>query len=265
MAGNQLIRRSDVVNPTQRLVPDSARRVECGDVFGCRRVVGEPFYEFVRGKQRQSVMVECKCKHTSTVRVDSLLAGASCCRGCNTPAGNPRAADLSGVTRDWLWQRYVVEDVGVRGVAALLGCASRTAGRLLRAHRIAVRRARIGQKWTGCGDMSGTYWTALVQRAARFNWSVGITKQDAWELFLTQNRRCYFTGVLLTFRKSTRDPTEQTASLDRLDSACGYVRGNVAWVHKRVNEMKMCDSPLDFITWCRRVVAHADSQQKATQ
>lgn len=173
-----------------------------------------------------------------------------------------KAADLSLATKEWLRQKYVVEDVGIRAISKLLHCSPKTVSSILRANGFTVNRARIGRKWTGCGDISGTYWTALVNRARRCGWEVRITKQDAWNLFQSQNGLCHFTGVPLGFSKSTRDPTEQTASLDRLNSTLGYVPGNVVWVHKRVNWMKGDALPVDFVSWCRLVVSHHEKEQK---
>lgn len=44
-----------------------------------------------------------------------------------------------------------------------------------------------------------------------------------------------------------------TASLDRIDSSKGYIEGNVQWVHKRINKMKLDDSDTEFIEWCRLI------------
>jgi hypothetical protein len=48
-----------------------------------------------------------------------------------------------------------------------------------------------------------------------------------------------------------------TASLDRIDSAKGYLNGNVQWIHKDLNRMKQEFSDEKFLDWCRRVVQHA--------
>lgn len=47
-----------------------------------------------------------------------------------------------------------------------------------------------------------------------------------------------------------------SASLDRKDSALGYISGNVQWVHKRINLMKGPMSDTEFIDWCKLVAAH---------
>jgi hypothetical protein len=56
-------------------------------------------------------------------------------------------------------------------------------------------------------------------------------------LFRTQEGKCAFTGLPLTFSSRTRS-LAGTASIDRINSARGYYAGNVQWVHKELNMMK---------------------------
>ena len=44
-----------------------------------------------------------------------------------------------------------------------------------------------------------------------------------------------------------------TASLDRIDSNLGYVKGNVQWVHKHINVMKNIFNQDMFIFLCNQV------------
>ena len=44
-----------------------------------------------------------------------------------------------------------------------------------------------------------------------------------------------------------------TASLDRIDSSKGYVKGNVQWVHKDVNFMKRTLNQQTFVNWCKKI------------
>jgi len=55
-----------------------------------------------------------------------------------------------------------------------------------------------------------------------------------------------------------KDDSEKTASLDRIDSNYekGYLRGNVQWVHKDINRLKMNRSDDSFIAICARVFFH---------
>lgn len=45
----------------------------------------------------------------------------------------------------------------------------------------------------------------------------------------------------------------QTASLDRIDSSKGYIEGNVQWLHKDINQMKINFNQKDFIKYCKLI------------
>jgi hypothetical protein len=51
--------------------------------------------------------------------------------------------------------------------------------------------------------------------------------------------------------------SETTASLDRIDSSKGYIEGNLQWVHKDVNIMKMDLSQVEFIDYCVKVALYS--------
>lgn len=67
-------------------------------------------------------------------------------------------------------------------------------------------------------------------------------------LWGTQIGRCALSGITLSDKK-----TEETYSLDRIDSSKGYFPDNVQLVHKTINMMKGSLSDDDFRMWCRRV------------
>jgi hypothetical protein len=89
-------------------------------------------------------------------------------------------------------------------------------------------------------------------RLRKIHWS--LSPEYLWELFLKQGRRCSFTGMELVFARNYRNNKMQTASLDRIDSAKGYIQGNVQWVHKTVNFMKQALNDENFIDICRKIV-----------
>lgn len=111
------------------------------------------------------------------------------------------------------------------------------------------------KKWKGYGDISGSYWYLIIHRAKRFNREISITIEQAWNMFLTQNKKCYLTGLPLTFTNNYRNSKkEQTASLDRIDSSKGYTIDNVCWIHKDIQPMKMDLNLKDFISYCKLIV-----------
>ena len=83
--------------------------------------------------------------------------------------------------------------------------------------------------------------------------------QDAWEIFLKQNKKCFYTGLKITHTKYLKRINNKniyslgTASIDRKNSKLGYTKENIQWVHKDVNYMKMNLSEKYFIKLCKLI------------
>lgn len=108
----------------------------------------------------------------------------------------------------------------------------------------------------GYGEISGKYWGLIKTRAKRRNYDINITIEEAWKLFLKQNRKCALSGIPIKFVNSNKKASETTASLDRKDSSKGYVINNVQWVHKKINIMKNVYSHEEFVYLCKQVSIH---------
>jgi hypothetical protein len=116
--------------------------------------------------------------------------------------------------------------------------------------------------WSGHGEISSTWFSAVKRRANRDRKGmnavpvrIDITIEDCWELFKEQDRKCVYTGLVLHFpvnstHKANRDAT---ASLDRIDSSKGYVKGNIQFVHKHINMMKNTYEEDYFLEMCHLV------------
>lgn len=116
------------------------------------------------------------------------------------------------------------------------------------------------KQWTGCGELTGRLWGQIVRGS---NGSKGrapipliLTIEQAWELFLKQDRRCALSGELLTL--PPRYNQRGTASLDRIDSSGPYSVENVQWVHKDINLMKNRLTQDRFVHLCRQVAGACD-------
>lgn len=102
--------------------------------------------------------------------------------------------------------------------------------------------------WTSPNAISSTYWTALTTAAARRGLRFTLRIEGAYELFRRQEGRCELSGMKIVLN--------DTASLDRIDSAKGYTDGNVQWLHKDINRLKS-DWPEDrFIEMCGMVTKY---------
>lgn len=106
--------------------------------------------------------------------------------------------------------------------------------------------------WKGTCEFSITYFNSIKNTAIKRKLEFNISPEYIQDLFNKQNKRCKYTNIELNLLKFDRNPT-QTASLDRIDSKKGYVEGNVQWVHKDINFMKMALSHNKFIELCKLV------------
>jgi dCMP deaminase len=114
----------------------------------------------------------------------------------------------------------------------------------------------LDHRWIRCGDIPLSHLNSIKQNATKRNLEYRVYPKYLWELFLQQNRRCPLTGDILIFTPE-RDAGGTrsiftTASLDRIDSNIGYIEGNVRWVHKIVNKMRLNMTDEEFLNWCKK-------------
>lgn len=120
--------------------------------------------------------------------------------------------------------------------------------------QIQQKRGQNHGLWTGYKDISGQYFSSFKCKAIKKNIPFHLTIEELWELFEKQGGRCRLTNIDLKFEQSRKlCGSNQTASLDRIDSSKGYTIDNVQWIHKTVNLMKNVLSQADFINWCKLV------------
>jgi phosphopantetheine adenylyltransferase len=116
-----------------------------------------------------------------------------------------------------------------------------------------IKSNKKHHSWRGYEDIPLNFFTSIKRGAKSRNYKFDITIEELWNMFLMQDKKCALSGLDLKFSKTTRDKTLQTASVDRIHRNLGYVKGNVQWVHKRINLMKNVLSDKDFIFFCQMV------------
>lgn len=118
--------------------------------------------------------------------------------------------------------------------------------------------ASKSKHWRGYGEIHAALFTRIKWCARKKNYRFDITKKFIWELFLKQNRKCAISGVDITLPKRIADMKHglMTASLDRIDSTKGYIKGNVQWVHKDLQRMKWEFNELKFYEWIKIIYQH---------
>lgn len=104
--------------------------------------------------------------------------------------------------------------------------------------------------WRGFELISGTYWGQVKKGAEKRGLEMTVTIEDAWKQYEKQNGHCALSGVEIGFGE------DQTASLDRIDSALGYTKSNVQWLHRDVNCMKWDLNQDKLVEWCELICKH---------
>lgn len=123
--------------------------------------------------------------------------------------------------------------------------------------KIEINKNTGSNSFTGVGELSSSYWANVKKGAEKRELEFSITIEYTWELLKKQEFKCALTGLPISCtRNYGKQPTLQTASLDRRDSSKGYVEGNVQWLHKIVNCMKNDWSNEEFIALCEMVDKH---------
>lgn len=103
--------------------------------------------------------------------------------------------------------------------------------------------------WKGTGNIPISYFRKLETRSLEKNLEFNIDYEYIDNLLTNQKNLCAISNVDIYLNKFNK-----TASLDRIDSSKGYIKGNVHWVHKTINQMKWDIDLSNFIEWCRKIV-----------
>lgn len=117
------------------------------------------------------------------------------------------------------------------------------------------RKGQESPNYKGIGTLSKTHWYNIKYSAERRNLPFKISMADAWNLYLSQNKKCIYTGWDIVFGSVYRN-IQTTASLDRIDSSKGYLIDNVQWVHVDVNYMKSDICPNQFLKICKAIASN---------
>lgn len=199
---------------------------------------------------------ECSCGNITIVSSNNLKRGKVKSCGCrstlfkNDETGNKYGKLLvigpSNKGGWWKWECDCGNSGEHRGAtirkASSCGCK--------------MEYGRNNKNWTGYKDIDGKYWRNIIASAKRRNLDFSIDLEYVWGLYESQNKRCAISGLPISFKYEGNRKIKRTASIDRIDSYEGYVKGNVQWLHQDINYMKRKLKDSDFIELCKSVAQH---------
>jgi hypothetical protein len=117
----------------------------------------------------------------------------------------------------------------------------------------ARKRGKEHKLYSGYEEIRSEYWSRVLRGAKDRGIDVKITIEEAWDIFLQQNRKCALSGEILYFPYTRKTSKYSTASLDRIDSNGHYEKHNIQWIHKKLNTMKMNMTEHEFLNWCKKI------------
>ena len=104
------------------------------------------------------------------------------------------------------------------------------------------------KKRTGYMDITGTYWSILRTNINRLGKFFNIRIEEAWDIYLKQNKKCFYSGVDLFFNGYDSIIDElSNAKLILIDPDGEYEKDNVRWVSIEIAKMKNSLSEKEFI------------------
>lgn len=136
----------------------------------------------------------------------------------------------------------------------LCDCGVTTQVSTIRLRQGSISSCNCNQHKTGAGvhnfsgyeDITGTKWNSIKYNAISRGLVFEITKEDVWECYLIQGKRCELSDLPVSFK-------DNTASVDRKDNAIGYTKNNIQIVHKDINIMRNKFSMYYFIKICMAI------------
>lgn len=112
------------------------------------------------------------------------------------------------------------------------------------------------------GDLSPAYFRRCKDSSLERHHVFSVSMKYVWDTYIKQKGRCAITGVPIKFIADNNHGGFQTASIDRIDSKKGYVKGNIQIVHKTINVIKWTLTMEEFEYWITMVYKHKKLHKK---
>lgn len=109
-------------------------------------------------------------------------------------------------------------------------------------------------------NISGVWFGQNKKNARIRNLKFDLSIRYLNNLLIKQDFKCALSNVKIKIIQGRRSP-KTTASLDRIDSSKGYIKGNVQFVHKYVNLMKQDFKQDEFIQLCKLVYENSKKHE----
>lgn len=218
--------------------------IKIGDIYNDVQVLSKT----KKYQNKNAVLCLCKCGKKRHIRVDELIMYYdTLCRCKIKPIIN-----IQDIIDDY--NNYK----SLRKIATKYQIHIRTILTILRNNNIKIRSKSyyfdlgIAPNYTGYKDITGTLWGNVRRGAEKRNLEFSISKKYAQKILEQQNYKCALTDEKL-FPDLQNKRNSGNMSLDRIDSSNGYVEGNIQWITKDIQKMKMDFEQSKFIALAKKI------------
>lgn len=214
--------------------------IKVGDKFGDWTVINTDIPS--RNKARY---IQCQCGAVNEINASALRNGkSSSCKSCSVIDGP--------IYRNSTAYYKVRCDCGTE--AYKLPIELLYENRDFQCEKCAQRERALQTTLTNgrVGDLTLTEHTRLRRLAEKRGYAFEVSIEYLWNLFQEQKQICAITGDYI--------PNIKEASLDRIDSSKGYIKGNVQWVTYQANVSKHTMTMEQLYEFCRKVLNYANQQ-----
>lgn len=198
---------------------------------------------------RKAWLCECECGTQKIVLDQSLKSNKSTqCRNCsNRQIANNYFKNITNkIFGEWKVLKY--SHSKNRKTFWLCECSCGTV-KTISSDTLTSGKSKKCKNHNCYKEIKNGNWSTIIYGAKSRGINFEVSIKYAYEIYEKQNKKCSLSGLKIFFGKGSK----RTASLDRIDSSKGYIEGNIQWVHKDINIMKMALSNKDFINYCYNV------------
>ena len=233
--------------------------LEEGSQFGNLIILSnEGFHKEPSGHRRSMVKVKCKCSRefitiSSRVKNGYKTECGKCSRNYKLPYQIGQKYDNLTIID------FINDEKKLAICKCICGNIKKIRPSLLTINQNnncgCIKRGR----WKGIGNVSLTRYNRIKKGASIRGIPFEVSHEYIADLLEKQGNKCAISGLVIGFGEKTSD--KFTASLDRIDSAQGYIIGNIQWVHVDINLMKMNLNEKYFLDLCG-IIAEYNKNRK---
>ncbi len=247
--------------PSQPALDQIPTTGSAGSTFGRWSVIDGPM---VRGTKWPCVHLLCRCECGTERWIPEKNLRNKKSRGCVSCRSRVRIRpdELVGQTiRNWKILAIVGVSKGEQAYLADCRCVKCSWKRVIKTTFFNTGREPHCPKcnvFVRKGRVLSHFWQKVLWAASVRGLAVTVSSEHVFQLIEDQEYRCALTGCPIGFASTIKEHLSggTTASLDRIESNLGYEQGNIRWVHKTVNCMKMDLTDSEFHGWCQLVLDH---------